>query len=244
MSSTDTSQYNKAQQDDPPSYNLIAPYAPVTTPPSAPPSSDIDSAILKGIPPGMADLLQINQLMVREKFTVSQGWSCSFDVLNSLGQRLFQADQTVVCCGPLYDVKIKDNSGNEVLQLLEGCACTCTRQMEVLCPPGSSVGFVKLHWNNLVTHLSIMNSSHEVILLILGPNLQTGIFGNCNFEVKSREEQHVVGMIRTENDSLLLSFPLDLEVTVKATLLGSALYLNDLIKQKRKTLQRQARDRR
>ncbi|XP_077117592.1 phospholipid scramblase 2-like [Ranitomeya variabilis] len=229
-------------EDEPPSYNLIAPYAPPSTSaPSAPPSYQLDTPILKGLPPGMEQLLQINQLTVKEKFMVSQGRNCTFDVLNHVGQRVFQAFQNVACCGPLYDVKIKDNSNNDVLQLLETCSCTCTREMEVHCPPGCPVGFVKVHNNLMVTHLSILNCSKEVTLIILGPRFQNSIFGNVTFEVKSQDEQHVVGMIKMEGDQIFVSFPLDLEVTLKAILLGSALYLDHFIKVSRSNLQRQAR---
>lgn len=172
---------------------------------------------------------------------MSQGWGSCFEVLNHLGQRLFKADQTVVCCGPLYDVTIKDNSDNEVLHLVESCGCTCTRETEVHCPPGTPIGYIRLHWNNLVTHMSVMNSAREVALLILGPSFQTSIFGNSTYEVKSRDEQHVVGMIKTESGQYLVTFPLDLEVTVKAMLLGATLYLENLIKSKRRALERKAR---
>ncbi|XP_069807634.1 phospholipid scramblase 2-like isoform X2 [Dendropsophus ebraccatus] len=183
MLSTDTSVVTKASQDEPPSYNLIAPYAPPDTcPPPAPLSSDIGGRVLGGLSPGMEHLLQVNQLTVREKFRVSQGRGFFFDVFNHIGQRLFQADQSAVCCGPFYDVSIKDNSGNEVVHLLEPCRCTCTREMEVQCPMGTPVGFVRLHWNRLITHLSVMNSSKEVIFLILGPSFQDSIFGNSTYE--------------------------------------------------------------
>ncbi|KAM4036976.1 phospholipid scramblase 2-like isoform 1-T2 [Anomaloglossus baeobatrachus] len=232
----------KPPEDEPPSYNVIAPYAPPDTGvPSAPPSYQLDTPILKGLPPGMEHLLQINQLIVKEKFTVSQGRNSTFDVLNHVGQRVFQAFQDVVCCGPLYDVKIKDNSGNDVLHLLESCGCTCTREMEVHCPPGYPVGFVKVHNNMMVTHLSIMNSSKQVALLILGPRFQNSIFGNVTYEVKSQDEQHVVGMIKMEGDHILVSFPLDLEVTLKAMLLSSSLYLDYFIKVSRSNLERRAR---
>ncbi|XP_073510715.1 phospholipid scramblase 1-like [Phyllobates terribilis] len=244
MSFADSSSpQTKPPEDEPPSYNLIAPYAhPVTSAPSAPPSYQVDTPVLKGLPSGMEHLLQINQLIVKEKFTVSQGMGCTFDVLNHVGQRLFQAFQHVACCAPLYDVKIKDNSGNEVLQLLESCNCSCTREMEVHCPPGRPAGFVKLHNNMMVTHLSIMNPSKVVTLLILGPRFQNSIFGNATFEVKSLDEQHVVGMIKMEGDHILVSFPLDLEVTLKAILLGSSLYLDHFIKASRSNLQRRAQD--
>ncbi|XP_069806343.1 phospholipid scramblase 3-like [Dendropsophus ebraccatus] len=236
MSSTDTSHI--AVQDQPPSYNLIAPYAP---PEICPPISDARK-ILKGLPPGMGLFLQINQLSVKEKFSVSQGNGSTFDVLNQVGQRLFQADEHDVCCGPTYDVSIKDNSDNEVLHLLGGgCCCSCTEEIAVQYFSGTLVGFVKLHDNNLVTHLSVMNSSKKVVLLILGPSFQDSIFGNSTYEVKSRDEQHVVGMIKMETDHSLVTFPVDMEVTVKALLLGSSLYLYNLIKAKRRRLRTQAR---
>ncbi|XP_072255297.1 phospholipid scramblase 3-like [Pyxicephalus adspersus] len=230
---------SKSPQDDPPNYNVIAPYAPPDCYPPTAPSPEI-----VGKSSGLELLLQINQLTVREKFTVSQGWGRSFDVLNEVGQRLFQVEQRVECCGPLYDVKIRDNGGSDVIQLFESCGCTCTRQVEVQCPPAHSIGYVKLHWNNLVTHLSVMNANQEVVLLILGPSLQTSIFGNNTFEVKSRDEQHVVGVIRMESGNYVISFPMDLEVTMKAILLGAAMYLDNIILSKKKNVERQARQRR
>lgn len=148
-----------------------------------------------------------------------------------------------MCCGPLYDVTIMDNGGTQVIQLLENCGCTCTREVEVQCPPAHPIGSVKLHWNNMVTHLSVMNANKEVVLLILGPSLQTSIFGNSNFEVKSRDEQHVVGVMRMESGNCVVSFPMDLDVTIKATLLGAAMYLDNLILNKKKYVERKARSR-
>ncbi|KAM9312983.1 phospholipid scramblase 3-like [Gastrophryne carolinensis] len=235
MSST-----GKSTEDEPPSYNVIAPYAPPDTyPPTAPPP-ETDLTLLKGVPPGLEHLLQLNQLSVREKFKVSQGWrSRSFDVLNNVGQRVFQAEATINFCGPLYDAKIRDNAGTDVLHLLENCGCICcTREMEVFGSTGSSFGSAKLHWNNMITHMSILNASKELVLLIVGPRFQTCIFGNCTFEVKSRDEQHVVGAIRMEGDQFLVSFPLDLEVVMKAVLLGAAMYLEDLIIAKRRQMER------
>ncbi|XP_053320147.1 phospholipid scramblase 2-like [Spea bombifrons] len=230
---------SKPTQDVPPSYQTIAPYAPPDSyPPTAPPA---DSGQLKGVPPGLEYLTQINYLTVKEKFKTSQGWGRSFEILNSNGQRVFQADESVRCCGPLYDVKILDNGGNGVMDLTENCACACTREMKVCDISGEILAFVTLHWNNMVTHLSVKNSAQNVVLMIIGPGFRTNIFGNVSFEVKSHDEQHVVGMIKNENEQFVVSFPLDLEVTIKAALLGSCLYLDSLIYKKRSQLERRAR---
>uniref|UniRef100_A0A8C5LYJ0 Phospholipid scramblase n=1 Tax=Leptobrachium leishanense TaxID=445787 RepID=A0A8C5LYJ0_9ANUR len=233
----------KGPCDDPPNYNTIAPYAPpVTQPPSAPPP-DLDSTQLKGVPPGLEYLTQINLLSVREKFKVSQGYGRSFDILDSLGQRLFQADEIVECCGPIYNVKILNNNGDRVMELVENCACSCTRQVKVFDVSGVPVAFVVLHWNTLITHLSVLTSSQELALIIVGPGFRTNIFGNVCFEVKSRDEQHVVGMIRNENEQFMVSFPMDLDVCVKAALLAACLFLDNLINKKRKELVRKTRTR-
>ncbi|XP_031755478.1 phospholipid scramblase 2 [Xenopus tropicalis] len=229
----------KPSLEQPPGYNTIAPYAP---PDQYPPVAQ--HLATTGASPGSELLAQINQLSIREKFKVSQGWGRSFDVLNSDGQRIFQAEQSAHFCGPVLDVNIRDNSGNEVMEFIDTCKCSCSREMEVYWPRGFPVGYVTLHWNQMVTHMSIMNSAKQTVLLIIGPSFRSGIFGNSCFEVKSTDEQHVVGVIRHENESFSVSFPLDLEVAIKAVLLGASFYLDAIIYQQRRRVQQQQQRRR
>ncbi|XP_063305898.1 phospholipid scramblase 3-like isoform X2 [Pelobates fuscus] len=217
----------------PPNYSTIAPYAPPVTYPSAP---SIGPMLINGVPAGLEYLTQINQMTVRAKFSVSQGWGRMFDVLDPVGQRLFQAKQEYQCCGPVYNVKISDNSDRDVLELIQECACTCTRQLQVYSLTGDLLGSVRLHLDSFVTHLSLRNPADEVLLLIIGPSFQTNIFGNSNFEVKSRDEQHVVGMIRNESEQFSVYFPLDLDVTVKALLLGGSFFLESFIYSRRRQM--------
>uniref|UniRef100_A0A8C5P8L6 Phospholipid scramblase n=1 Tax=Leptobrachium leishanense TaxID=445787 RepID=A0A8C5P8L6_9ANUR len=188
----------------------------------------MDTTQIKAVPIGLEYLLQLNQLAVREKFSVSQGWGRMFDVLDAVGQRVYQARHEYQCCGPVYNVKIMDNGEREVLDIIQECACTCTRQVHVHSFGGNLLGNVKLHLNSFVTHLSVMDPSNNVVLHIVGPSFQTNIFGNCSFEVKSSDEQHVVGMFKNESD-FLVSFPMDLDVSVKALLLGACFFLESCI---------------
>ncbi|XP_063302166.1 phospholipid scramblase 1-like [Pelobates fuscus] len=244
MASSDSENcLSKGSIQEPPSYNTIAPYAPpVTQPPSAPPP-ELDSTQLKGVPPGLEYLLQINLLNVKEKFKVSQGYGRSFEVLDSVGQRVYQADEIVQCCGPIYNTKIRNNNGENIMEVVQNCECSCTRKVKVFDASGCPIAFVILHWNNLVTHLSILNSTEELVLLIVGPGFHTNIFGNVCFEVKSRDEQHVVGMIKNESEQFVVSFPLDLDVMMKAALLVASLYLGNLIHQKRIEVMRKTKGR-
>ncbi|PIO32715.1 hypothetical protein AB205_0109030 [Aquarana catesbeiana] len=153
-----------------------------------------------------------------------------------MGQHMYQATQDVECCGPIYDLKVRDNAGQDVMAVLENGACRCSRQMEVIIPSYGVVGLVTFHWHSLMTHLSIMNQSKKVVLLILGPSFQTSIFGDIIFEVKSRDEQHVVGMIKVEGNQYAITFPMDLEVTMKATILASCFYLDSMIYSKKRVV--------
>ncbi|KAM9312397.1 uncharacterized protein PAF06_010341 [Gastrophryne carolinensis] len=48
-------------------------------------------------------------------------------------------------------------------------------------------------------------------------------------DVKTRDEEHLVGTIKCENNRFTVTFPLDLEVTMKAMLLASCFYLEFVI---------------
>ncbi|XP_073479412.1 phospholipid scramblase 1-like [Aquarana catesbeiana] len=222
---------NNSYPDPPPDYNAITTTAPPVTYPIS--SYTAERALGKGVPPGLQSLLQMNQISMQEKFTVSQGSGRSFDVLDQMGQRMYQANQYVQCCGPLYDLKVRNNGGQDVMVLLESHACRCSHLVEVIVPSYGLVGLITLHWNTFVTHLSIMNPSKEVIFLVLGPSFQTNIFGNVTFEVKSRDEQHVVGMIKGEGNKYIVTFPKDLEVTMKALIMASCFFLDSMINDKR-----------
>lgn len=220
------------EEEQPPNYDSISPIAPPVT--YTVPSYTVDSTLIKGVPPGLQCLLQTNQLSIQEKFSVSQGWGRLFDVLDMMGQHLYQASQYVQCCGPIYNLKIRDNREESVMEVLETCGCRCTRQMEVFVPSFGMIGMATVHNNTLVTHVSIKGPSQEVVLLILGPSFLTNIFGNTSFEVKSRDEQHVVGIIKSDGNKFTVTFPMDLEVTMKALLLAACFYLESLIYSKRR----------
>ncbi|KAM4675185.1 phospholipid scramblase 1-like isoform 1-T4 [Discoglossus pictus] len=233
MSATD---FKTSPHTDPPGFT---PYAsPAVQQPTAPLLAE-NNPIMIGVPPGLGYLTQINQFSVREKFSASQGWSTrSFDVLNPASQIIYQATKINHICGPTMDVNIKDNNGKDVMQLQDKLKCSCDRELQVLISPGSPAGYIILHWNAMVTHLSVLDARKEAVLMIIGPSLNTVIFGNAKFEVKSRDEQHVVGIIQHESEQFVASFPLDLDVTIKAVLLGACFYLDTLISNQRTRVQR------
>ncbi|XP_075062243.1 phospholipid scramblase family member 5-like isoform X2 [Mixophyes fleayi] len=209
--------------------------------PPAAPYPALRNMEFKGGPPGLQHLLQISQFSVMEKFIVSQEWNRNFEVLDQMGQRIYQAEQQIRCCQGLYNLKIRDNSGQDVMEVTEGCGCRCHREMEVF-SASESLGSAIVHANLMITQLSVVNSSREVVLMILGPSFQTSIFGNVTFEVKSKDGEYDVGIIKYENNRFTVSIPMDLDVTVKGLLMATCFYLDCLLYTSRRNLVNQSRD--
>nr|XP_033779769.1 phospholipid scramblase 2-like [Geotrypetes seraphini]XP_033779770.1 phospholipid scramblase 2-like [Geotrypetes seraphini] len=197
---------------------------------------------IPGVPPGLEYLVQVNQLSVYTKYFTTQSGK-TYEIKNSIGQQIFVGHSDQKCCGPLYDVMLRDNSNTDVIQLLEICKCTCRREVEIYSPPGTIIGYATLSWYTHVTSLSILNASKETVLLIVGPSFRTLIFGDVNFEVRSKDETQTIGQIVKDNNQFSVQFPLDLEVKMKVVLLGATLYLDHLVEMKRRQLEREARQR-
>lgn len=151
------------------------------------------------------------------------------------------------CCGPLrpFDMQIMDNTKNEVLHLNRPLACTsccfpcCLQSMEVSSPPGTVIGSVHQEWSILSPKFTIRNASDDVVLRIEGPICTWSICGDVEFQVLSCDGSTQVGKISkqwtglikeafTDTDNFGVSFPMDLDVKMKATLLG-AVFLIDFM---------------
>ncbi|XP_069500773.1 phospholipid scramblase 3-like isoform X2 [Ambystoma mexicanum] len=233
----------------PPTYNAMNPPMPTTMPLQpqsfpAPPQTAIVPymAQIPGVPAGLEYLTQIDHVVVNEKFSSAQRWGRNYEMVNNLGQRIFTGKQEVVCCGPLYNLHISDNNSKEVMQLLQPCQCTCSPNLEIHCPPGNIIGYSMWNWNAFVTSLSIQNATKQTVLVVVGPGFQTNLFGDVNFEVKSNDETQTVGMIRRESGHFTVQFPLDLDVNIKAVLIGSCFFLDQAIYQQRQRMRRRGRD--
>ncbi|KAA0190256.1 hypothetical protein HAZT_HAZT006378 [Hyalella azteca] len=171
-----------------------------------------------------------------------------YEVKNSQGQTIFMALEDSDCCSrnlcgnlrPL-DIKIIDCNQTEVMKLVRPLACQgccfpcCLQTMDVECPPGTVVGRIEQQWSILTPKFDIKNEAGETVLKIKGPIFQCNFCGDVEFEILSVDGDTQVGKISKQWAGLLkemftdaehfgINFPLDLDVKVKATLLG-ALFL-------------------
>ncbi|KAG7271718.1 hypothetical protein CRUP_001302 [Coryphaenoides rupestris] len=149
------------------------------------------------------------------------------------------------CCGSLrsFDMKIKDNSDREVIRLIRPFRCVscwcpcCLQEMEVQAPPGTTIGYVSQNWHPCLPRFSIQNASKEKVMELQGPCFACNCCGDVNFELKSKDGSAPIGRISkqwsgllkevfTDTDNFGIQFPLDMDVKMKAVLMGACFLID------------------
>ncbi|XP_020637509.3 phospholipid scramblase 2 [Pogona vitticeps] len=206
-------------------------------------------------PPGLEYLTQIDQILIHQQLELLEiitGFeTCNkYEIKNAMGQKVYFAAEendccTRNCCGPSrpFTMKIMDNLGQEVIELTRplrcsSCCCPCCLQeLEVHAPPGTPVGYIKQLWDPCLPKFTIQNEAKEDILKIVGPCIVCSCCEDINFEVKSTDEKNTVGRISkqwtgfvkeafTDADNFGIQFPLDLDVKMKAVMLGACFLID------------------
>ncbi|XP_076435716.1 phospholipid scramblase 1-like isoform X1 [Babylonia areolata] len=229
--------------------------------PGAPPGAAPGPVPMAGpanCPPGLEYLASVDQLLVKQKMEALEAFTGfetnnKYEVLNTMGQRVFMAVEdtcccTRCCCGSArpFDIKVMDNHKKEVMHLerplrCECCLCFCCLQkMEVQAPKGHIIGYVRQAWNCCcIPKYKIQNADDETVLRMRGPCFRCNICGDIEFEVTSPDESTHVGQVSkqwsglakevfTDADNFGVTFPLDMDVKTKATILG-AVFLIDFM---------------
>lgn len=212
-------------------------------------------------PRGLEYLINIDQLLVHQKVELLEaliGFETKnkFTVKNSQGQKVFYAVEdsdccSRNCCGPIrpFDMKILDNFKNQVMQLSRPLACDscwfpcCLQKMEVYAPPGCLIGTVEQEWSILAPEFSVKNSAGDTVLRIEGPVCTFSMCGDVEFKVLSKDGSTVVGRISKQWSGLLreaftdadyfgITFPMDLDVRMKAVMLGACFLIDAMFFEK------------
>lgn len=209
-------------------------------------------------PPGLEYLSMIDQLVINqtvEMLEVFSGFETAnkYKVKNSVGQMVFLAVEESECCarnccGNLrkFEMRLVDTTSRQVIHLKRPFACQsccfpcCLQKMEVCAPPGVVVGYVEQNWNPLFPSFSIKNASDDVVLTIKGPLCTSSCCcSDVKFRVRSANGNAKVGKIYkqwsgvvkevlTDADNFVVTFPMDLDVRIKAVLLA-ACFLIDMM---------------
>jgi uncharacterized protein YxjI len=183
--------------------------------------------------------------------------SNKYRIKNSLGQNVYKAVEDTECCtrllcGPqrAFDMMIKDNADREVLHLNRPYACQscffpcCLQKLEVSAPPGETIGFVKQKWTCIKPKFEITDGDGNVALVIKGPWCTYACGQSVEFKIMTADETTEVGRISkewvgllkeafTDSDNFGITFPMDLDVRCKATLIGAAFLIDYMFFEKK-----------
>ncbi|XP_014400091.1 PREDICTED: phospholipid scramblase family member 5 [Myotis brandtii] len=202
------------------------------------------------LPPGLDYLSQLDLIVVHQQvellgMILGTETVNKYEIKNSLGQRIYFAVEESVCfnrtfCSTLRSctLRITDNSGQEVITVnrplrCDSCWCPCyLQELEIQAPPGTVVGYVAQKWDPFLPKFTIQNANKEDILKIVGPCATCGCFGDVDFEVKTINENLTIGKISkywsgfvnnvfTNADNFGIHVPADLDVRVKAAMIGA-----------------------
>lgn len=211
---------------------------------------------IPGCPPGLEYLLHIDQLLVKQQVELLEvlcgcEMNNKYKIKNTMGQDVYFAAEdtdfcTRYCCGTLrpFDIRITDNNGREILHFerpfrCQSCLYPCFLQEMTVISPQSNIilGYVKQEWTILTPKYVVQNANGEPVYKIEGPICTCRCCADVVFHIYNLDGVTEVGTIRkqwtglireafTDADSFCVSFPLELDPTLKAVLLG-ALFLID-----------------
>ncbi|XP_075572153.1 phospholipid scramblase 1 isoform X1 [Pelecanus crispus] len=210
---------------------------------------------LPNCPPGLEYLTQIDQILIHQQIELLEiltGFETNnkYEIKNTLGQRVYFAAEdtdccTRNCCGPSrpFTLRIIDNLGHEVITLQRPLRCSsccfpcCLQELEVQAPPGTPVGYVVQNWHACLPKFTIQDEKRMDILKITGPCVVCSCCEDIHFEVKSVDETSTVGRISkqwtgflkeafTDTDNFGITFPIDLDVKMKAVMIGACFLID------------------
>ncbi|XP_069476467.1 phospholipid scramblase 1-like [Ambystoma mexicanum] len=206
-------------------------------------------------PSDLEGLTLLDHLAVEQKFEPIEALT-GFETNNKYvikdaeGRKVYYAAEKNWCCTRMlcgsdrsFVIKIVDTKRREVIRIhrpfkcLGGLCPFCLQELTVESPPKEVIGYCVQTWNPVVPSFTIQNEDRENILKIRGPLFLLGCCGNVTFKVKTYSSGYTIGNISKrygglakemllDSDSFGMQFPLDLDVKMKAILIGTCFLLD------------------
>jgi len=213
--------------------------------------------VVSGCPEGLEYLTQLDQILIKQSYEIFEmlsGFETAnkYKLKNNMGQTCYVAAEksgccTRMCCGPQrpFDMVIKDNDKREVIHLKRPLRCVspcffcCLQEVEVTSPvSGETLGYIKQKCHPCLPLFDIQDAEGNSIFEIKGPFCQISCCSDINFPVCdnagnevgkiSKQWSGVMKEAISDADNFGCTFPLDLDVKIKAVLIG-AVFLVDFM---------------
>ncbi|XP_017133716.1 phospholipid scramblase 2-like isoform X2 [Drosophila elegans] len=203
---------------------------------------------------GLEYLQIIDQLLVKQKvefFEAFTGFETNnrYSIQNALGQKVFYAVEDTNCCTRNccperpFHIKVFDNYlKEEVIHLHRSLGCSsvcfpcCLHSIEISAPPGNVIGSIQEEWSVCRPSFRILNRSGDLVLRIEGPMCFCSVCCNVDFNVVDLDGENVgriskqwSGLGReflTDADMFGITFPKNMDVDLKAVLLGATFLID------------------
>ncbi|XP_070380914.1 phospholipid scramblase 2-like [Dermacentor albipictus] len=228
------------------------PYVQMPTPGLAPSALPA----VQGCPAGLEYLAQIDQLLIHQAVQILEIFvpfelQNKYVVKNSMGQFVFtaleQSDLFSRCfCGSRrpFEMSLLDYRNVEVLRLFRPLRCDCglcfccLQEMDVRDASGASIGSIRMEFSIIHPTFSVLDSQGNVVLVVKGPFCTTSICcQDVVFDIFARDAVSKLGAITktwtgvlreafTDADNFTVTFPIDLDVKIKAVLLGAVFVID------------------
>ncbi|XP_026089822.1 phospholipid scramblase 2 [Carassius auratus] len=167
-----------------------------------------------------------------------------YKVKDNVGNVLFSIlEDSDYCSRHLYQgrsfiMNVINESNKEVIRLVHPFVCgSFNHELEVQSPPGFTIGHVRQNWHVCLPQFTVENKRGEAVAKIAGPFLPLTCCVDQNFELVSLNgaatdepfgeiiKPFSCSVINTGAD-FVLRFPSDLDVQMKATLLGACILID------------------
>jgi len=223
---------------------MVAPACP--PPPNCPPGLEYLTLV--------DELLVIQKVEMLEVLTGWET-NNKYAVKNSLGQHIFMIKEDTDACSRqchgsarAFDMRVLDSYDREVAHFYRpfkcgawwccGCGC-CLQEIVIESPPGHAIGFVRQDPSCCAPKWTVYREDQETPLIkIVGPACQgCSCFSDIEFQVLDLSGENKIGSVTkhwsglareyfTDADHFGISFPIDLDVKVKASLLGALMLID------------------
>eukprot|EP00057_Strongylocentrotus_purpuratus_P028789 XP_011683263.1 PREDICTED: phospholipid scramblase 1 [Strongylocentrotus purpuratus] len=200
------------------------------------------------------DQLLVHQIVELFEMFTGVEMANRYAIKNSLGQQVYFAHEESGFCMRVwfeyqrgFIIHITDNSQQEVMRLVRefkccaGCGCcansdSCSFEVKVEAPVGNVVGYVKQSQYYLGPKFDILDAERRPVVKIKGPycmcqDIEFDVFTGDMATTIGKVFKHWPGCYKaawTDADNFGVTFPADLHVNVKATLLA-AVFLIDFM---------------